>query len=48
IVNVGNAALASKVLSNETQGLGQGFRRLMIYIGVIFGPTWAGATVHMP
>ncbi|CAG7833532.1 unnamed protein product [Allacma fusca] len=48
IFNVGNTALASKVLSTETQGLGQGIRRMMSYIGLIFGPTWAGSTVHNP
>ncbi|CAG7831926.1 unnamed protein product [Allacma fusca] len=48
IASVGNTALSSKVLSNETQGLGQGLRRLIAYMGLIFGPTWAGSTVEMP
>ncbi|CAG7719801.1 unnamed protein product [Allacma fusca] len=48
IASVGNTALSSKVLSNETQGLGQGVRRLIAYSGLIFGPLWAGSTVEMP
>ncbi|CAG7728694.1 unnamed protein product [Allacma fusca] len=48
IAAVGNSALSSKVLSDETQGLGQGIRRVIIHLGLIFGPTWAGATVMKP
>ncbi|CAG7728693.1 unnamed protein product, partial [Allacma fusca] len=48
IASVGNTALSSKVLSNETQGLGQGVRRVIVHLGLIFGPTWAGATVMKP
>ncbi|CAG7717334.1 unnamed protein product, partial [Allacma fusca] len=45
---IANTALSSKVLSNDTQGLGQGIRRFIGYLGLIFGPTWAGSTVEMP
>jgi MFS family permease len=48
IILMGNTALASKVLSNETQGLGQGIRRLISYVALVFGPTWAGWTVQTP
>ncbi|CAG7728695.1 unnamed protein product [Allacma fusca] len=48
IAFVSNTGLLSKVLSNETQGLGQGFCRLALYLGLIFGPSWAGSTVKQP
>ncbi|CAG7815816.1 unnamed protein product [Allacma fusca] len=48
IASIANTALSSKVLSNETQGLGQGIRRLVGYLGLILAPTWAGSSVKMP
>ena len=29
-------------------GLGQGLRRLASYMGLIFGPSWAGSTIKTP
>jgi len=29
-------------------GLGQGLRRLSTFIGLIFGPAWAGSTIKYP
>ncbi|CAG7716792.1 unnamed protein product, partial [Allacma fusca] len=48
IASVANTCLSSKVLSQETQGLGQGLRRLASYLGLIYGPSWAGSTVTKP
>ncbi|CAG7822166.1 unnamed protein product [Allacma fusca] len=45
---VANTGLVSKVLSNETQGLGQGVCRLALYMGLIYGPSWSGSTVNSP
>ncbi|CAG7727113.1 unnamed protein product [Allacma fusca] len=45
---VATTGLVSKVLSNETQGLGQGLCRLALYLGLIYGPTWSGSTINKP
>ncbi|CAL8081278.1 unnamed protein product [Orchesella dallaii] len=48
VASVANTGLFSKCLSPNTQGLGQGLRRMVSYLGLIFGPTWSGATIRRP
>jgi len=41
-------SLYSKLISKANQGIGHGIRRTILSAGMIFGPLWGGAAIHMP
>ncbi|CAG0896380.1 unnamed protein product [Cyprideis torosa] len=48
IVSACNVGLISKLLSRRVQGMGQGIRRSMIFLGLILGPIWSGVALQNP
>ncbi|CAG7832838.1 unnamed protein product [Allacma fusca] len=48
IAAAAHIVLLSKVMSSETQGLGQGIGRLVTFSGLVVGPNWAGWTYESP
>ncbi|CAG7819247.1 unnamed protein product, partial [Allacma fusca] len=48
IISMATVSFSTKILSSETQGMGEGIRRVLICLGVILGSNWAGATIQDP
>ncbi|CAG7817621.1 unnamed protein product [Allacma fusca] len=48
LATVANMVLSTKILSSETQGLGQGVRRLASFMALILAPHWAAQAQDTP